>query len=290
MDVEITKQDGKTTRLSDIGITVQDFVVSSISVEGIYSEIEGRSGLLDYGAVMGSRTITVPFYYKAADLHDVPLLRDELYSLIISSKSFYIRELRRDIYQTGENKYIGGKRYLVRITGEFDIEQTFKYGFGEMVFETTELPFAESIGTTQDIGGDGLLHSDELWGYGMGLMYGEELQSYTHESDNFYIYNAGNVGIHPFEQHLTIDISDVEGSVNGFELINKTTGDVFRVNEQVNSDARILLEGPNITRNGLQYLRKTNRKYITLAPGLNEFNIGKASKARVKFDFRFYYK
>src|SRR5699024_4480203 len=97
-------------------------------------------------------------------------------------------------------------------------------------------------------------------------------------------------GIHPFEQYLSIDITGVEGSIDGFELLNKTTGDVFKVNEKVSNDSRIILDGPNITKNGLQYFRKTNRKYITLAPGLNEFSIGKAARARVKFDFRFYYK
>src|SRR5699024_7349174 len=150
-----------------------------------------------------------------------------------------------------------GKRYKVKVDESYIPERydnNQRFAEIEVNCITTDLPFAESIGTTQDIGGDGLLYSDELWGYGMGLMYGEELQSYTHESDNFYIFNAGNVGIHPFEQRLIIDITDVEGSVNGFELINKTTGDVFRVNEQVSSDSIITLDGPNITRNGLQYL------------------------------------
>src|SRR5699024_10667300 len=103
-------------------------------------------------------------------------------------------------------------------------------------------------------------------------------------------FNAGNVSIHPFEQELIIDITDVESSVDSFELINKTTGDVFKVNEKVSYDRHIELDGPNITRNGLQYFGKTNKEYITLAPGYNEFEINKAVKAKVKFDFRFYYK
>src|SRR5699024_12820770 len=36
------------------------------------------------------------------------------------------------------------------------------YGFGEMVFETTELPFAESIGTSADIDGANLLPYADL--------------------------------------------------------------------------------------------------------------------------------
>src|SRR5699024_5347073 len=282
MDVEITKQNGDSTRLSDLGITVRDFVVSSVNVEGIYSEVEGRAGTVDYGADFGSRTITVPFYYKASDLHDVPLLRDELFGLVVSSEPFYVREMRRLTYQTGENLFVGGKRYLVRISGNFDIEQEFKYGFGELVFETVGLPFAESIGTTQDIERNGLRYSQELWSYGMGLLYDEESHKYTHNDPSFKIYNAG-IGIHPFEQHLDIVI---EGVRKGYELKNTSTGDVFKYTGDTTGTLK--LNGPNITMNYFQSFRDTNRKYITLKHGWNEFT--QNQPRNISFDFRFYYK
>ena len=283
MDVEITKQNGDSTRLSDLGITVRDFVVSSVNVEGIYSEVEGRAGTVDYGADFGSRTITVPFYYKASDLHDVPLLRDELFGLVVSSEPFYVREMRRLTYQTGENLFVGGKRYLVRISGNFDIDQEFKYGFGELVFETVGLPFAESIGTTQDIEKNGLRYSQELWSYGMGLLYESSSQKYQHRGKTFEIYNAGDVGVHPFEQYLSITVDNV---AKGYRLLNKTTGEVFEY--KGNSTGKLLLNGPNITLNGLQCFRDTNRNYISLESGWNEFEQNMIKN--VNFDFRFYYK
>lgn len=283
MDVEITKQNGDSTRLSDLGITVRDFVVSSVNVEGIYSEVEGRAGTVDYGADFGSRTITVPFYYKASDLHDVPLLRDELFGLVVSSEPFYVREMRRLTYQTGENLFVGGKRYLVRISGNFDIEQEFKYGFGELVFETVGLPFAESIGTTQDIERNGLRYSQELWSYGMGLSYDEDSHKYTNKKMNFAIFNAGNVSVHPFEQYLKIEFENIG---KGYRLINETTGDKFEYLGR--TTGKFVLDGPNMTMKGLQAFRDTNRQYISLVPGWNYFNQNKAKE--VKFDFRYYYK
>ena len=62
MDVEITKMDGTKTKLSEIGVEVRDFIVSSIELRPIYSAIEGRSGHVNMGADYGARTITVPFY------------------------------------------------------------------------------------------------------------------------------------------------------------------------------------------------------------------------------------
>lgn len=284
MDAEIIRQDGDTKRFSELGVTVQDFIVSSIEVEGVYGSVEGRAGNIDYGAEIGSRTISVPFFYKAADLHDFPLLRDELFDLVISQESFYIRELRRLTYQTGDNLYVGGKQYLVRIAGDFDMDQEFCYGFGEVAFETTELPFAESIGTTQDIEDNGgITYSAELWSYGMGLMHDIDSHKYSHSSNSFRIYNAGNIAIHPFEHSLKITIDNPS---EGYELRNVTTGDKFEFNGE--DTGELVIDGANITVYSLQALRVTNRRYITLKPGWNEFSQNQSRE--VKFDFKFYYK
>jgi len=170
MDVEITKQNGKIFKLSDYDIIVRDFIVGSIEILPTYSEIEGRHGHVNMGATYGTRVISVPFYFKANDLLDYPLLRDLLFELTVDTEPFYVRELRREVFQGDDNKYVGGKRYLVRLVNSFDIEQTYKYGFGELSFETTDLPFAESVGTTQDIQENGINADDELWGFGMGLI------------------------------------------------------------------------------------------------------------------------
>lgn len=282
--------------LSDHDIHVKDFIVSSISLLPDYSQIEGRSGQVDHGATFGTRTIRVPFYIDNYDNHDFALLRDKLFDLVIKRKSFYIREMRRlkrkqyafvDIdespkQETGtENLYVGGKRYLVRISNEFDIEQMFSYGEGELEFETTELPFAESIGTSMDIERNGIRYNDELWSYGMGLSHNEEEWKYEHNGGSFRIYNAG-IDVHPFEQDLKITI---EGASKNYELKNTTTGDTFKYTGD--TTGTIVLNGANITMNSLQAFRDTNKQYITLARGWNQFT--QNQKRKVQIDTRFYY-
>src|SRR5690625_5302982 len=168
------------------------------------------------GATYGSRTIRIPFYLDAHDLLDVALLRDKLFELVTDVEPFYIRELKRSKYALRhvcddgesvdyEDKYVGGKRYKVRLTSTvFEIEQMFTYGFGELTFETTDLPFAESIGTTADIDSNGLRYSDELWSYGMGLLYDNESHRYTHSTRSFEIYYAGTLPMHTFQVELTL--------------------------------------------------------------------------------------
>lgn len=298
MDVQITKKNGESFTFEQFDILVKDFIVSSIPLESEYGKVEGSNRNNDYGSTYGTRTITVPFVIRAYDLMDFPLLRDVLFELVNDTESFYIREMRRPkklsyafvdpsepakMDESSKNQFVGGKRYLVRLQNTFDIEQIEKDGEGELVFETTELPYAESIGTTKDIDQHGINYDSELWGYGMGLLNDDESHKYTHNTSTFKIYNAGNIPEHhPFELDLKITI---RGANQGYELKNKTTGDVFRFNEKPNGT--IVLDGPNVTDNGLQSFRKTNHEFITLAPGWNEFE--QSANATVSLDFRFYY-
>src|SRR5690625_7272011 len=107
----------------------------------------------------------------------------------------------------------------------------------------------------------------------MGLLYDNESHRYTHSARTFEIYNAGNVPIHPFQQELKISIL---GAGKGFELRNRTTGDVFRLTDQINGV--IVIDGANITDNSIQALRKTNRQFITIAPRSEERRVGKEDR------------
>lgn len=304
MDAEIIRKNGETYSFEDYGVLVKDFIVSSIPVESTFGEMEGRDGRIDKGARFGNREIRIPFSMKAYDLLDFPLLRDVLFELVTTKESFYLREKRRpkklaykfvdttespQMDESTNNRYIGGKRYLVRLQNSIEIEQVGLHGDEELIFETTELPYAESIGTSQDIQQNGIDANDELWGFGMGLIADDHSLIYTHTGTSFRIYNPGNVKVHPFQQELKITISNVQGSSSYLQLRNTTNGDTFRVTEPVSNSQTIVLDGANVTSNSLAFLRNTNRKFISLDPGWNEFQITGASEATVEFDFRFYY-
>ncbi|MCR1994590.1 phage tail family protein [Bacillus subtilis] len=289
MDVEITKLNGESFRLSEYDVTARDFVAGSPTINPVYSQIEGRHGRVDMGATYDTRSISVPFYYKAADIHDVALLRDELAGLAVSAEPFYIREMRRIIYGNGDNQFISGKRYKVRLANSYEIDQQLEFGSGELRFETTDLPFAESIGTTADIDANGIDVGSAIWGAGMGLSTEPDYQRYTWRGTSAVIYNAGKIAVHPFMQYLKITISDVRGSTQFLQLRNATNGSIFRVNEAVSNSDTIVIDGPNVTKNGLVFFRKTSREFISLEPGRNDIQITGATSAKVSFDFRFYY-
>ena len=261
------------------GVTPLDIEISSIDKERATSNIEGSNGKVDYGYTFNEREITLRMMLRHRDAGDYFLLKDEIYNLFQLNDKIFITELHQR-----------GKRYLVTIDDRYEPDNiTRTSAIVELSCTTVKLPFAESIGTTQDIERDGISANEELWGFGMGLIADNESLKYTHTGTLFKIFNAGNVPIHPFEQELKITISDVVGSSDYLELENTTNGTIFRVNEGVSSSQEIVIDGANITSNGLQYLRQTNKQFIELDVGWNDFRINGATDAKVSFDFRFYY-
>lgn len=267
IDVEITKLDGSSFLLSGYDAKALDFIVSSPELESNYGSVEGRNGSVDYGAVFGQRTIAVPFLLTAPSNIDVAYSRDALFSLVVQKDPFYIEEIRDG---SGTER-----RYLVRIQNSYELNQRVTTGSAELQFETVESPLAESPWTTLN-----------------GLPTGFDVQGsqYAITGSTFRIYNDGDETVHPFEHDFVLTIDDVVSSSTSLELENTTNGSIFTVNEGVANTSTIVIDGPTVTSNGLQYLRKTNRTFIELSPGWNDFVLRGATEATVYFDFRFYYK
>ena len=316
MDVEITKSNGHSIRLSDFGI-VKDFVVESISLDEIKETGEGMHGFIDYGAFYRSRRITVPMKFKSESLHGFALVRDELYKAMTDIEPVYIREMRRperlqyDFVSFGEkprwsdntdNRYVGGKRFKVRMISTMSPEQIVTDGEVTLEFETVESPFAESIGTSMDLHRDGLDPSTGIWGAGMNLdareyKYSETLTNSSLGLDlphTISVYNPSDVDVTPFEHDLKITLTGIYGvplSSSGIiQLTNQSNGSKMRAYGPILNNQTLIYDGPTVTLDGAQYLGNTRRDFIHLSPGINNIRIYYADRAKVEFDFRFYYK
>jgi len=285
---------------------VKDFIVSSIEMESVYGDVEAKSGKVDYGATYKNRLITIPFATQSNDLLDFALHRDSLFEILTDVESYYIAEKRRpkklaynfvdtnqpaSMDNSTNNQLVGGKRYKVRLQNTFELEQTLLFGEGELVYETTESPFAESIASTQDIERNGVDANSHLWGFGMGIIDEPASRKYTFKNaNNFKVFNAGNVPVHPFEQELKITITNIKGANSSFELLNKTNGSFIKITNGLKAGDTIIIDGPTITRNNAQYLRHTTRNFVWLTEAYNDFEIIGADSADIEFDFKFYYK
>src|SRR5690625_2410304 len=305
MDLEITKEGQEPFRLRDFDIVVEDIIIGSIPIESEYEYIEGRSGRSRVGSTYGVRRIVAPFYISSFDNEDYPLLRDRLSDLVVDLDGYYIREMRipdkivewheqdqEDHYESFREVYSDGKRYHVTLSNEYELEQMFRIGRGVLEFETTELPFAESVFTSIDIE-NGLNYNSELYSYGMGLSYEDEKAVYSGTitpSQSLKVYNPGNVKIDPFEIPMLITIKNINGGANGFRLVNVTNGTSITFNDNVASVDVIKYDGAVITKNDLQATDQADLDYIELATGWNEIKIERGQSLHFAVDTRFYYK
>ena len=293
----IVERDSKKVKLSDLGVIVKDFIVSSVEFEEHHEDIEGMAGGVDNGVSIGRRSISVPITFKSHDLLDFPLLRDELFELFHPSGFIYVQEMRRPKtlsydfvdfgqkpkYEDGtENVLVGGKRYKVRIASPFDFEQFKTYGSTVLEFKTVGLPYSESVYTTKelnDTGYDALVEK-----YGLVDSINSDNTKYKFTERNFSIWNAGNVTVEPETMYLEIIVTGSDGNL---EIRNKTTNDILIVN--ANHGGTFDVKGMAMRMAAINVFRDSNKRYIRLASGKNEFEvIGQFTD--ITIDFRFYYK
>jgi Phage tail protein len=290
MDAIITKLNGETKKLFDLGIKVTDFNVSSIS-KRLYSEsIEGRPGAIDLGFDFEKRKIKLDVIITAADSLDFPLLRDEIFYWLGDGEPFYIQEGREPngvsfAIGTNPNEYYYGKRYLVTTADAFSFEQTFVYGSGTIELQTVGLPFAESSLTTATP----MTTDSDGWQFGQGLLLDDDANKYKHDTKTFRIYNAGNVAVNPRFMPLKITLSNMTGG--GLRLRNLTNGTSVLINVAVATGDTITIDGLRILKNSLSILRNTDKGLITISPGWNDFQIDYLTNTtpHSEFEFRYYY-
>ena len=302
MDVEIVKSNGQKFRLSDYGV-VQDFVVNSIDRSVTRESVDGRKGSVDYGTNIGDRSISVPMIFKASDLHDYAHLRDELFGILDDDNPFYIREMRRKDYlqyefvdfgqppswSSGvENEYVNGKQYKVRLDSSISPEQWDDKPNGDITIEfvTSGLPFAESIYTTLELHDSG--YSSVVEKYGLVDNIDDEKVKYRFTESNFTVYNAGNVTVEPESMRLVIQITGATSSGN-LSFKNITTGEEFKLSKEI-TNRNISLNGMNVRDGTINAFRDSNRRFISLVPGDNQFEITGATFSEVWFSFKYYYK
>src|SRR5699024_9083635 len=156
--------------------------------------------------------------------------------------------------------------------------------YGEITINarTVDIPFWVSLYTTKELNDtsyDALVEK-----YGLVDSIHDTYQQYKFTERNFTIWNAGNVTVEPETMYLKITATGTNGVL---EIRNKTTGDTLKVNAAFGGD--LIIDGMNIQLKGTNVFRDTNKRYIRLASGANEFEvIGQFTD--ITIDFRFYYK
>lgn len=259
------------------GVKPLDIFVGSIGKNRYTEEIEGRSGVVDYGFDYTSREINLSLWIIANDTIDYRLLRNELYALFDSGNTFYISET-----------HLPSRVLKISVDESYIPERlTRKHASVDITCRTLDSVFWESTYTTLELHDSGYSATAEK--YGLVDNIDDEKVQYRFTDNQFTVYNAGNVTIEPESMYLNIFAAYVESS-GDFTIRNKTTdeeivlqreskGSHFRINGMVPSLGSIT----NI-------FRDTNRRFVSLAPGDNDFEVLNGTFEEIRFNFKFLYK
>ena len=103
------------------------------------------------------------------------------------------------------------------------------------------------------------------------------------------VYNAGNVTVEPENMMLNIIANGVQ-STNNFTIRNNTTGEEI-VLKRASDGSHYRIQGMVISLGSTtNVFRDTNRRFISLVPGDNQFEILNGTFEEMRFNFKYYYK
>jgi hypothetical protein len=267
----LIEKDGTIIDHRNLGLQLLSFRKQSMEHRHEFSDIDGRNGSIHTGTTFGPRSLIASFLLDGENHIFMQMLIDEIHSLFATNKEVFLIDSRQP-----------GKRWRVLTNNTFDTPySTPRVAKYDLEF-ISPISYSESVGTTLD----DFTFASDLWQIGMNLPADAEL-IYRWNTSRFKIYNAGNAPIDPNELPLNIFF---KGASNGLTIRNITTGHIFKYNGSTNKNDVITLERLRHLKNGVSIFSETNRNYITIAPGWNEFEIiGTTGSFVIWFDFRFYY-
>lgn len=260
-----------------VGVRPLDLLVSSIEKERKEQQIDGVPGVVDYGYNYKGREVKMNFmteHYHGT--FDHRLQRDEIYNLFDSYHYLYVSD-----------NTVPSRVLKITIDGSFTPE---RYGYWYSTFEVdariTGLPFWRTKYTTQEIESSG--YSAVVEKYGMADGINVDYLPYKFTTNEFSVWNGGNVTIDPRNMLLNINLTNVTTTGN-LTIENVTTGEKFIYKEAI-SKKNLSIDGTKVLIGTSNKLRDTNRKFISLVKGINKIKITNGTFDSVAVESPFYFK
>ncbi|MGW7930593.1 phage tail domain-containing protein [Staphylococcus xylosus] len=260
------------------GVSPLDFLISSISKKRTEAKIDGIPGIVDYGFSYDGRNMTLNFWIEHRyGEHDYQLLRNEMYKLLDGEDYLYLSD---DNLPTR----------IIKITiDESFIPDRVKYSNVSRLkvqARIAGMPFWKTKYSTQDLEKEGFTASVSK--YGLADNIHQDYTNYTFKTETFELWNGGDVSIDPRNMYLEVIVTDAESRGNA-KIKNLTTNETFIFNEPLNKED-LILKNAKVNVGINNRLRDSNRKLITLNPGINKFKLENLKFKNITFDFNFNYK
>ena len=189
-----------------------------------------------------------------------------------------------------DNYYVNGRQYQVICSDVISPEENRKKINFSLKFETAEIPFAESIGTSLDLE---KRPDKELWSNDMNIPFDENdsLRTYTFNGlYNSAVYYHGNVANNQSNLYKKVTIvlgTDIKAT-DSF-VFSLGTSDIMTIKGiNLKKNDKIVYDGTQTYRNGVPINNESSGAQPKFVPGWNEFEFNHFVKL-VQFDMKFYY-
>lgn len=303
-DIEISKN-GQKYRVSDNPFTGKKLEVIEYDAQGAeqeldFNEIESINGRFLNSRIEKLKKVSMVVRYSVSKLTYAYHLKSSIQNLF--SGQFYLREMATNDteipFQTMfdptyefELDYVDGKQLLVALVSSVSFDTTKTEGIITLEFETVELPYYESIGYSTDLEKGNNLG---LWGItsNMTFISNSDKRKFTfYNTDNDFVYYAGDVPINQFNQKLIVEITIGESNKH-FTFDTGYDSDMMTIkNISLKEGDVIRYDGIQTYKNGIPI---NGKKYgtgnqPTLQPGYNQFHFNQVVR-KVTFKFKMYYR
>ncbi|CAC8738964.1 phage tail protein [Staphylococcus aureus] len=307
-DVEIVKN-GVKYRVSDNPLTynhlrVIDYNVIGAGYERDYSVIDGIDGRFHNYAKEEHKKVELRLRYEVPKIAYASHLKSDVQTLFYGR--FYLRELAtpdntikfesifEPLNQEFELDYVDGRQLLVGLVSEVSFDTTQTSGEFTLTFETTELPFFESIGYSTDLESD---NDSEKWSVPDRLPTNEHdkrRQMTFYNTNSGDVYYNGDVPLTQFNQFNVVEIElaeDVKADDKEGFTFYTDKGNISVIKDvDLKAGDKIIFDGKHTYRGRLNIdFANKNLEQPVLYPGWNRFKSNKVMK-KITFTHKLYYR
>ncbi|GBS35817.1 TPA: phage tail domain-containing protein [Staphylococcus aureus] len=307
-DVEIIKN-GVKYRVSDNPHTYKHLRVLDYNVIGSgykrnYSPLDGVDGRFHNYAKEEYKKVELRLRYEVPKIAYASHLKSDIQTLFYGR--FYLRELAtpdntikfenmfEPLEQEFELDYVDGRQLFVGLVSEVSFDTTKTSGEITLTFETTELPFFESIGYSTDLESDNDL---EKWSVPDRIALNENDRSrqmtfYNTSSGDVY-YN-GDVALTQFNQFNVVEIElaqDVKADDKDGFTFYTDKGNISVIKDvDLKAGDKIIFDNKHTYRGNLNIdLYNKTLEQPVLYPGWNHFKANRLMK-KIVFRHKLYYR
>lgn len=257
------------------GLKSLDINVGPIIYENIYTSSSRADQLVK--RYPKDRNVSINAMFTSHDTVDWRLKRDRVYSFFRNLGVFYVAESHQPF-----------KLLKVIVDESYEVDRpVIRWGLLEIPLKIIDTPFKQSLHTTLDIDSEGIRFNDK-WGYGMGLSSDSSEWKYKFTNTNPRFYNAGTEDIKLIQQKESIITLIAREQTNKVEIVDEN-GTIFSLQANIESGMAVRIKGSKVTLVTTNVLQYTNRNFLTVKKGWNNWEVRGINKFEIEFDFRFLY-